>query len=122
MVASADEEALDFPEKMGEAKSLVAQKEEESANDEGAQDLVNNTMSTDIESAPASPSKDLHESPAADEEDPEATSDDEASTASKSVAASSLHVGEMEDAAPEGPTAASDDEASTSSTRFGAVE
>ena len=107
--------------KTGEAKSLVAQKEEESANDEGAQDLVNNTMSTDIESAPASPSKDSHESQVADE-DPEATSDDEASTASKSVAASSLHVGEMEDAAPEGPTAASDDEASTSSTRFGAVE
>ena len=71
---------------MGEAKSLVAQKDEESANDEGAQDLVNNTMSTDV---------------------PDATSDDEASTTSKSVAA---------------PTAASDDEASTSSTRFGAVE
>ena len=101
MVASADEEAPGFPEKKGEAKSLVAQKDEESANDEGAQDLVNNTMSTDV---------------------PEATSDDEASTTSKSVAASSLHVGEMEVAAPEGPTAASDDEASTSSTRFGAVE
>ena len=51
--------------------------------------------------------------------------DEDVSTAIKSVAASSLHVGEMEAAAAaelEEPIAASDDEASTASTRFGAVE
>lgn len=58
----------------------------------------------------------------------EGDGDDEAITASKSVAASSLHVGEMtqkEEGTSDGePTAASDDEASTASrsTRVGAVE
>ena len=146
IVACTDDDALD--KKKGEATSLVGKKEEDSTDDEEAQDLVNNTMMTDNESLPEQV-EDRKPEAASDDEASTARSsveqgpsaeisevaaplqgndDDDASTASKSVAASSLHVGEMGQT-EEGtgtldgePTAASDDEASTASTRFGAVE
>ena len=185
IAADTDDDALVCKKKKEETTSLVGKKEEESTDDEEAQDLVNNTMVTDNESLPASPSRDVpagDSDSAAEDEDgsvvalapnpimkymrqvedakPEAASDDEASTArssvdeglpaegsevvapvegegddggstaSKSVAATSLHAGEMikeegtgtPEEEGEQPTAASDDEASTASTRFGAVE
>ena len=148
VAAGTDDDTLGPLKKKGETTSLVGKREEESTDDEEAQDLVNNTMMTDNESLPEQV-EDRKPEAASDDEASTARSsveqgpsaetsgvvapvegneDDDASTASKSVAASSLHVGEMGQT-EEGtgtldgePTTASDDEASTASTRFGAVE
>ena len=129
VVAGTDDDALYFLKKKGETTSLVGKKEEESTDDEEAQDLVNNTMMTDNESLPASPSKGTARAVPVGDDD-SSSEDEDGSVVALAPNPIMKYTQQVEDAKPEAASddeastargSPSDDEASTSSTRVGAV-